>query len=100
MAAQRAMQRATRLAPDKAHYRYHLGKLLADAGRADEALEQLTTGAVLDGTLFLIHLELARLYARRADWDRAEQAARRVLELVPGQRDARLMLQELARAGH
>ncbi len=91
-AAARAWRRAVHLAPTNAHYRYHLGKLLAADGHPDEAAEQLRAGADLDPDLFLIHLELARLYAAAGDREHAQAAARRVLELVPGQRDARLML--------
>jgi len=94
-AARKAFARAVALAPRNAHYRYFLGRELLGAGLEDQALEQFETGRQLDDGLFQIQLELARLHAKRAELKQAMTEARRVLELVPGQRDARRLLDQL-----
>ncbi len=95
VAARRAYAKAVALAPGNAHYRYFLGRELLDAGQEDQAREQFMKGRQLDDSLFQIQLELARLHVKRAEWKQAREAARRVLELVPGQRDARRLLDRL-----
>ncbi|HUU01138.1 MAG TPA: tetratricopeptide repeat protein [Myxococcota bacterium] len=95
VAARRAYAKAVALAPGNAHYRYFLGRELLDAGQEDQAREQFMKGRQLDDSLFQIQLELARLHVKRAELRQAREAARRVLELVPGQRDARRLLDRL-----
>jgi len=90
-----AFEHAVRLAPKNPHYRCFLGKALAVAGRADEALDHLLAGERAASEVFQIHMQMALIHARQGDRDRAEQAARRVLELVPGPRDATRMIRRI-----
>jgi len=96
-AALEMLAAAVRLEPDNAHYRYFLGRALAEAGRHGRALEHLRAGLARDGKFFLIRLQMARIFELLGQDDRARQQARRVLELIPGQRDARMILQRLGR---
>jgi tetratricopeptide (TPR) repeat protein len=92
--ARRALQRAVELAPRQAHYRYYLGRLLAESGRIEAAITELERGTTLDPEMFQLHLLLSEIHAERGDRAAALRAARRVLELAPGQRDATRLLRK------
>ncbi len=93
--ALREMESAIRLSPANAYYRLFLGRLLARAGQPERALDELRAAARLDDHLFTVHLELGRLYISRGNLPQAERELERVLELVPGQRDATHLLDDL-----
>jgi len=85
-------EQAVRLAPGNAHYRYFLGRTLARFERQQEAVDQLETAVRLDPDLYQAHMQLAELYRELGQPGRALNAAQRVLELVPGHRDAKQLL--------
>ena len=88
-------QKAVRLDPKNAHYRYFFGKALALCGKHPEASEQLERAVLLNGSMYQAHMWLAQVSLDLNKPDRARKAARRVLELVPGHRDAKRLLEEL-----
>jgi len=88
-------QKAVRLDPKNAHYRYFYGKSLALYGKHQEAFEQLERTVRLDADMYQAHMWLAQVSLDLKKPDRARSAARRVLELVPGHRDAKRLLEDL-----
>jgi tetratricopeptide (TPR) repeat protein len=88
-----SFRRAVELQPSNEHYRYFLAKALTLSGRYREALGQLQEGLDLNDTLFLLHMQMARIYLKLGDRSRAGRAARRVIELIPGHRDAVRLLE-------
>ncbi|MBW1809288.1 MAG: tetratricopeptide repeat protein [Deltaproteobacteria bacterium] len=90
-----AFKRAVALDPENAHYLYFLGKNLARQGNLEEALTQLEKGAKLDAGFFLIHMKMADIYYELQACNRARQSASRVLEIVPGHRDASQLMKKL-----
>jgi tetratricopeptide (TPR) repeat protein len=88
-------EKAVRLDTQNAHYRYFLGKALVLSGKLRNARDQLETAVRLDPDLFQAHMWLAHVYFDLQEPDWARSAARRVLELIPGHRDAKYLLENL-----
>jgi tetratricopeptide (TPR) repeat protein len=88
-------QQAVRLDPGNAHYRYFYGKALALCGKSREAFDQLDRAVRLDPDLYQAHMWLAQVCLDLKKPGRARLAARRVLELVPGHRDAKRLLENI-----
>jgi tetratricopeptide (TPR) repeat protein len=89
-------EKAVRLAPDNSHYRYFLGRTLARCNKNAEAIDHLESAIRLDPDLYQAHMQLAELYRDQNRPDRARAAACRVLELIPGHRDARHLLKAIS----
>ncbi|HOX44564.1 MAG TPA: tetratricopeptide repeat protein [Myxococcota bacterium] len=92
----RAFARAVELDPGHPHYRLFLSRALSRSGRLEEALAQAEQAAALDPAWFLPRLEAALLLERLGHLEAAQSAAGKVLELAPGQRDARRLLEQPA----
>ncbi len=83
-----ALERAAGLAPDgEAAARLARAAELAVAESADRAAELLRAAAARDPESVAIQARLARALAQREEWDDAEAAARRALELAAAARD-------------
>lgn len=91
--AVRHFEKAVRLDPQNAHYRYFLGRTLARCQKHAEAVDQLENAVRLDPDLHQAHMRLAELYLEQGEIEQARTVARRVLELIPGHRDARRLLE-------
>ena len=86
---------AVRLDPQNAHYRFFLGRTLARFKKTAEAIDHLEKAVRLNPDLYQAHMQLADLYRDQGQPGRALNAAQRVLELVPGHRDARDLIRKL-----
>lgn len=74
--------KAVKLAPDNFRYRYELGRVLMQAGKVEEALEQwwLAAEAAESKTAAFIYQRIARYYRGGDDTDKAMAALKRALE--------------------
>jgi tetratricopeptide (TPR) repeat protein len=97
-AALQELEIAAGLDPQNAHYRYFQGRALVLLGRDEEALAAFERALEQNDRLFLALLEIARIRERRGELDRAADSARRVLALIPNQRDARQLLDRISPA--
>ncbi len=105
-AAEQHYRRALSIAPDRpdalqVDTLYALGALLADAGRADEALRFFERVVELrpDPPHVRAHLESARLHLARGATGLARARLEAVLRFNPAQPEARALLESLAPAG-
>jgi tetratricopeptide (TPR) repeat protein len=89
-------EKAVRLDPQNAHYRYFLGRTLARCQKNAEAIDHLESAVRFNPDIYQAHMQLAELYRDQNRPDRARAAATRVLELVPGHRDARQLLRAIS----
>ena len=83
---QKAVQffdQAVSLSPNNARLRDEYAVALLQAGREEEALEQLEISLRLDDTYYLTYLYLADYYRNKEDWDKAEQYYQKALERRP-----------------
>jgi Flp pilus assembly protein TadD len=92
-----ALEEATRLEPNYARAWYNLGLAINAAGEPERALESLVRAESIDSTSPEIPYARATILARLGRAEAARVAARRVLELQPGNPDATALLQTLSR---
>jgi tetratricopeptide (TPR) repeat protein len=71
---------------------YSLGRALRKEGRVDDAISTELEAIGLDPALADAHVELGGLYIMKGDWQSAEAALSRALELRPGDKTALLSL--------
>ncbi len=74
---------AVSLSPNNARLRDEYAVALLQAGREEEALEQLRISLELDETYYLTYLYLADYYRTREQWDQAETYYLQALERRP-----------------
>jgi tetratricopeptide (TPR) repeat protein len=96
-AARSALEEATRLDPNYARAWYNLGLAYNEAGEPERALESLVRAESIDSTSPEIPYARATILARLGRTDAARVAARRALELQPGNPAATALLQSLSR---
>ena len=80
-----------RVQPDHAEARIGLAAALADQGREEEALEQLSAAERLEPRHPALHVERAVLRMQHGDWPGVLANARRALEFDPYRGEARLL---------
>ena len=93
-----AFQMAIKHDSDNPHYHFFLGKTLVKAGQKSQALAAFAQAGKMDDKLFLPHLESAYLHCKSENWTDTREALRRVLQIVPKQRDATLILDRFRQA--
>ena len=74
--AVRAMEHAVALRPLFPDYRYHLGSLLLELGREDDAIAEFQTIRMLDPTDGHCAVQLAGIHLARKEWERAIEVLR------------------------
>lgn len=94
-AATRAFREASRLAPDLAPAHLAIGSIHLSAGRLDSAETAFRAAVVASPDSPEAHGSLALVDIQRGDLAHARQHLERVLELDPGNRQARALLDEL-----
>ena len=87
-----ALQKAVQLQPDNAKYHNNLAAVLVDAGRYDEALQQLTAL----NTTAVAHYNLAHLLEQKSQRGLAVEHLQQALKLDPGLIPAQDMLAQLS----
>lgn len=91
-----AKLRRAALYKDTAHLRAHIGMVLAQQNRLDEALESLNSAAALDGGYELTYVFRGNVHFLRQDLDKAEADFRQALALKPDDEVARQGLAAVA----
>jgi tetratricopeptide (TPR) repeat protein len=85
---------ATRLDKHNEHYYFFLGRSLQKNNQLDQAKKALEKGIAINSTMFQLHLQLAQIYEKQNMISKAKESAKKVLKLVPNQRDASRMLRQ------
>jgi tetratricopeptide (TPR) repeat protein len=94
--AEQAIRSGLALAPESAVGHYHLGRILLDAGKGDEAAASLERAIAVNASFEPAYLALASIYESRQDQDRAVAVLRKYLQSVnPRNRDIRHQLVRL-----
>ena len=101
--AEQAIRAGLARAPESAVGHYHLGRMLLDAGKGEEAAASLERAIAVNASFEPAYLALASIYESRQDQDRAVAVLRKYLQTVnPRNRDVRHQLVRLyvaAKAG-
>jgi tetratricopeptide (TPR) repeat protein len=94
--AEQAIRAGLELAPQSAVGHYHLGRLLLDAGKGEEATASLERAIAVNASFEPAYLALASIYESRQAQDRAVAVLRKYLQTVnPRNRDIRHQLVRL-----
>jgi tetratricopeptide (TPR) repeat protein len=94
--AEQAIRAGLARAPESAVGHYHLGRMLLEAGKGEEALASLERAIVVNASFEPAYLALASIYESRQDQDRAVAVLRKYLQSVnPRNRDIRHQLVRL-----
>lgn len=93
--AARVLAKAAELLPTRARVRYNLALVQYKLGRDAEGDRALVEAGRLDPLDSDILYALAYRYAARGDWNRALPPARKLVELMPTNEDARALLQRI-----
>ncbi|TMQ24930.1 MAG: tetratricopeptide repeat protein, partial [Nitrospirae bacterium] len=80
--AEQAIRSGLALAPESAVGHYHLGRMLLDAGKGDEAAASLERAIAVNASFEPAYLALASIYELRQDQDRAVAVLRKYLQSV------------------
>lgn len=98
--AEQAIRAGLVKAPDSAVGQYHLGRMLLDAGKGEEAAVSLERAIAANASFEPAYLALASLYESQQAQDRAVAVLRKYLQAVnPRNRDIRHQLVRLYVAG-
>jgi len=94
--AEQAIRAGLARAPQSAVGHYHLGRILLDAGKGEEAAESLERAIAVNASFEPAYLALASIYESRQAQDRAVAVLRKYLQTVnPRNRDIRHQLVRL-----
>jgi tetratricopeptide (TPR) repeat protein len=94
--AEQAIRAGLALAPESAVGHYHLGRMLLDAGKGEEAAASLERAIEVNASFEPAYLALASIYESRQAQDRAVAVLRKYLQTVnPRNRDIRHQLVRL-----
>ena len=94
--AEQAIRAGLARAPESAVGHYHLGRILLDAGKGEEAAASLERAIAVNASFEPAYLALASIYESRQEQDRAVAVLRKYLQTVnPRNRDIRHQLVRL-----
>ncbi|MCE9537236.1 MAG: tetratricopeptide repeat protein, partial [Nitrospirae bacterium] len=94
--AEQAVRAGLAQVPESAVGHYHLGRILLDAGKGEEAAASLERAITVNASFEPAYLALASMYESRQDQERAVSVLRRYLQTVnPRNRDIRHQLVRL-----
>ena len=94
--AEQAIRAGLARAPESAVGHYHLGRMLLDAGKGEEAAASLERAIAVNASFEPAYLALASIYESRQEQDRAVAVLRKYLQTVnPRNRDIRHQLVRL-----
>ncbi|HUT02530.1 MAG TPA: tetratricopeptide repeat protein [bacterium] len=97
-AAQKVLERALVQNPKNANLLNNLGTVLVAQGKEDDAISAFKSAVSVSGGLFQPHLNLARLYEKRSEIDKAIRQYKMALEIKPDLEVAADALKRLVKA--